>query len=49
MKAIIIGAGIGGLTTALSRRKYGIDCEIYEQVSELRELGVGLTLQTNAV
>jgi len=49
MKAIIVGAGIGGLTTALFFQKNHIDCEIYEQVPELRELGVGITLQTNAV
>ncbi len=49
MKAIIVGAGIGGLTTALFLHKYGIDCEIYDQVPSLRELGVGITLQINAV
>jgi len=49
MKAIIVGAGVGGLTSALFLNKYGIECEIYEQVPELRELGVGITLQTNAV
>jgi 2-polyprenyl-6-methoxyphenol hydroxylase-like FAD-dependent oxidoreductase len=49
VKAIIIGAGVGGLTTALFFHSRGIDCELYEQVPTLRELGVGITLQTNAV
>lgn len=49
MKAIIIGAGIGGLTTALCLHRGGIDCEIYEQADELRELGVGITLMPHAV
>ena len=31
MKAIIVGGGIGGLTTALMLHARGIDCEIYEQ------------------
>ncbi len=31
MKAIIVGGGIGGLTTALMLRARGIDCELFEQ------------------
>ncbi len=49
MKAVIVGAGVGGLTTALYFHGRGIDCEVYEQVPVLQELGVGITLQTNAV
>jgi len=49
MKAIIIGGGIGGLTTALCLHRLGIECEVYEQAAELRELGVGITLMTHAV
>ncbi|PZO81200.1 MAG: flavin-dependent oxidoreductase [Mesorhizobium amorphae] len=49
MKAIIAGGGIGGLTTALSLHRMGITCEIHEQVPELRELGVGITLMPHAV
>ena len=44
MKVIISGAGIGGLTTALCLHKIGCDVEIFEAVSELRPLGVGINL-----
>ena len=44
MKAIIVGGGIGGLTTALMLRARGIDCELFEQSDTIRELGVGITL-----
>ncbi|EAR25939.1 hypothetical protein A20C1_08663 [marine actinobacterium PHSC20C1] len=50
MKAIIAGAGIGGLATALSLHAVGItDITIYESVSELRPLGVGINLLPHAV
>jgi 5-methylphenazine-1-carboxylate 1-monooxygenase len=49
MKIIIVGAGIGGLTTALMLHRAGIDVHIYEQAQELRELGVGINLQPHAV
>ncbi len=42
MKAIIVGGGIGGLTTALMLRARGIGCELYEQADTIRELGVGI-------
>jgi salicylate hydroxylase len=44
---IIAGAGIGGLTAALALLKSGIDCDVYEQASELREVGAGLQLAPN--
>jgi len=49
MKALIIGAGVGGLVTALMLHARGIGCAIYEQAGALAELGVGITLQTHAV
>ena len=49
MKVIIVGAGIGGLCAALALHQRGIDCVVFEQVAELRPLGVGLTLQPHAV
>jgi 5-methylphenazine-1-carboxylate 1-monooxygenase len=36
MKVIIVGGGIGGLTTALMLHARGIDCEIYEQSDAIR-------------
>ena len=49
MKAIVVGGGIGGLTTALMLARRGIDCTVYEQSPKLRELGVGITLMPTAV
>src|ERR1700749_4370892 len=49
MKVIIIGAGIGGLTTALMLHARGIDCEVFEQASEVRELGVGINTLPHAI
>jgi 5-methylphenazine-1-carboxylate 1-monooxygenase len=49
MKAIIVGGGIGGLTTALMLRARGIDCELYEQAESIRELGVGINTLPHAI
>ena len=49
MKAIIIGAGIGGLTTALSLHAAGIKVEVHEAAPELRAVGVGINLLPHAV
>ena len=49
MKALIVGAGIGGLTAALSCHRRGIDCEVYEQADAVTELGVGFNILPNAV
>jgi len=45
---ILIGAGIGGLTAALSLKRAGFKVSIYEQAPELGEVGAGLTLSPNA-
>jgi salicylate hydroxylase len=44
---IIAGAGIGGLAAALALLRAGIECDVYEQASELREIGAGLQLAPN--
>ena len=41
MKAVLVGAGIGGLTTALCLHRRGITVDVYEQADAVRELGVG--------
>src|SRR5215475_6776433 len=46
-KVLIAGAGIGGLVAGLSLLQRGIDVEIFEQASELRELGAGVQLSAN--
>jgi len=49
MKAIIVGGGVGGLTTALMLHARGIDCEVYEQADAIRELGVGINTLPHAI
>jgi 2-polyprenyl-6-methoxyphenol hydroxylase-like FAD-dependent oxidoreductase len=46
---MIVGAGIGGLTTALSLHAAGIEAQVYESVADIKALGVGIDLQPNAV
>ncbi|MEO8716398.1 MAG: NAD(P)-binding protein, partial [Acetobacteraceae bacterium] len=49
MNVSIIGGGIGGLAAALSLHAAGIECEVFEQVRELRELGVGINTLPHAI
>ena len=46
---LIAGGGIGGLATALTLHQIGVKAVVFEAVSELRPLGVGINLQPNAV
>ncbi|MFI8104594.1 FAD-dependent monooxygenase [Streptomyces sp. NPDC086023] len=48
-KAIVLGAGIGGLTAAIALRGAGLDVEVYERAGELRAAGSGLSVMSNAV
>jgi salicylate hydroxylase len=48
MKALIIGGGIGGLSAAMALRASGVEVEVYEQASALREVGAGLRITPNA-
>ena len=43
-KIVIVGGGIGGLTTALALRRKGFDVAVFEQADELREIGAGLSV-----
>src|ERR1700691_5724708 len=49
MKVIIAGGGIGGLTAALMLHARGIDCDVYEQSDQVRELGVGINTLPHAI
>ena len=49
MKIVIAGAGIGGLTAAMCLHRAGFEVEVFEAVSELRPLGVGINIQAGAV
>jgi len=43
----IVGAGIGGLTAALSLIRQGVGVDVYEQAPELKELGAGVQISSN--
>lgn len=45
---IIVGAGVGGLVLALSLHQAGIACRVYEAVTEIKPLGVGINLLPHA-
>jgi salicylate hydroxylase len=47
-RAVIVGAGIGGLAAALALLQRGWMVQIYEQASRLGEVGAGLTISPNA-
>ena len=48
-RVIIVGAGIGGLCTAIALQQYGFEVTVYEKVKKLGEVGAGLTLWSNAL
>jgi 2-polyprenyl-6-methoxyphenol hydroxylase-like FAD-dependent oxidoreductase len=39
MKAIVIGAGIGGLSAAIALRKAGVETVVFERARELKDIG----------
>ncbi len=49
MKALITGSGIGGLTCALMLHHRGIEVQVHEQASSIRELGVGINILPQAI
>ncbi|GAA3441448.1 FAD-dependent monooxygenase [Planomonospora venezuelensis] len=50
-EVVVVGGGIGGLTTALALRRAGISARVYERASRLRDIqaGGGLVLWHNAI
>ncbi|KAI9733942.1 MAG: hypothetical protein M1834_002597 [Cirrosporium novae-zelandiae] len=50
LQVIIAGAGIAGLTVAISLRNHpGINVEVYEQAAELQEIGASIALGPNGL
>ena len=49
MKALIIGAGIGGLVTAMELAKIGVEPLVFESVRHIKPLGVGINVQPHSV
>ena len=48
-RVVVIGAGIGGLVTALSLHEIGARVDVYESVRVVEPLGVGISLLPHAV
>jgi len=48
-KILIAGAGLGGLAAASCLMKAGHEVEVYEQASELGEVGAGIQISANAM
>jgi 2-polyprenyl-6-methoxyphenol hydroxylase-like FAD-dependent oxidoreductase len=49
MHVLIVGGGIGGLAAALTLHRAGITATVFEQVREMRELGVGINTLPHAI
>jgi 2-polyprenyl-6-methoxyphenol hydroxylase-like FAD-dependent oxidoreductase len=49
MRVLVVGAGVGGLTTALSLHAAGADVLVVDAARNLLPLGVGINLQPHAV
>ncbi|KAJ5812015.1 hypothetical protein N7474_008316 [Penicillium riverlandense] len=48
MQILIVGAGLGGLSCAISCRKAGLDATVLEQSPEISEIGAGIQVPPNA-
>ncbi|MGD9924939.1 MAG: FAD-dependent monooxygenase, partial [Pseudorhodoplanes sp.] len=46
-KVLIVGAGLGGLTSALCLMSAGFNVEVYEQAPVLAEVGAGIQISAN--
>jgi salicylate hydroxylase len=50
MRVAVVGGGIGGLSAALFLRRAGLrEVTVFEQASQLREIGAGIQVAPNAV
>ena len=48
-RILIVGGGIGGLSAAIALRKAGFTPQVFEQASELREVGSGVGIWSNCL
>ena len=47
-RALVIGAGIGGMAAAIALRRAGLDVSLFEQTIAQREVGAGIQISPNA-
>lgn len=47
--ALIVGAGMGGLSAAIALRRAGFQVRVFEQAATPRELGFGVALAPSAI
>ncbi len=48
-RAVIVGGGVGGLTSALALQRAGVEVEVHEKFSHLQGRATGFTLWSYAV
>lgn len=49
LKVIVIGAGMGGMTTAIALEQAGYKVEVFEQVAQMRPVGAAISVWSNGV
>ncbi len=49
LRAIVVGSGIGGLTSAIALKNAGVEVELVEAARKLAEIGAGISLWPNAM
>lgn len=49
MKAIVIGAGIGGMCTAIALQRFGIETRVFEAVQAIKPVGAAISIWPNGV
>jgi 2-polyprenyl-6-methoxyphenol hydroxylase-like FAD-dependent oxidoreductase len=49
LKILVVGGGIGGLTTAIALQRKGFDVHVYEAAAVVQPVGKGIWLPTNAM
>ncbi|BCY07186.1 FAD-dependent monooxygenase [Actinoplanes sp. L3-i22] len=48
-RVAVVGSGIGGLTAAIALQRKGFQVDVYDQASELSEIGAGVSLGGNGM